>query len=154
MVATLQIKRKTKKKLPKSIKGPQRVKIGFPSGKTSGENLNKAVWNEFGTRGGASGGGWGGPVPERPFMRNTVHNNKNKYTTILRAEARAILLGDTSLAMTMRKLGQLGVQDIRAEIDSLTDPPNAEVTIERKGSSKPLIASGRMRRAVTYKVEG
>lgn len=153
MVATLKLTRKTKKKLPKSIKGPRRVKVGFPAGKTSGENLQKAVWNEFGTRGGASGGGWGGPIPERPFMRNMVRNNKGKYITILKGEARAILLGEANLNMTMRKLGTLGQQDVRAEIDALMDPPNSPVTIARKGSSKPLIDKGRMRRAVTYKVE-
>lgn len=153
MVATLTVKRKTLHKLPKGIKGPKRVKVGFPAGKTSGENLNKAVWNEFGTRGGASGGGWGGPIPERPFMRNMARNNKGKYIRILKAEAREILLGKANLGMTMRKLGQLGVQDVRAEIDALMSPPNSPVTIERKGSSKPLIDTGRMRRAVTYKVD-
>lgn len=153
MVATLQISRKTKKKLPASIKGPRRVKVGFPAGKTSGENLDKAVWNEFGTRGGASGGGWGGPIPERPFMRNFARNNKSKYLRILKGEASAILLGTTSLSATMRKLGMLGQQDIRAEIDALMSPELSPVTIARKGSSKPLIDTGRMRRAVTYKVD-
>ena len=153
MVATLQVKRKTIRKLPKAIKGPRRVKVGFPAGKTSGENLNKAVWNEFGTRGGASGGGWGGPIPERPFMRNMARNNKAKYAKILKGEAREILLGTTSLGKVMRQLGIVGQQDVRAEIDALMSPANSPVTIARKGSSKPLIDTGRMRRAVTYKVE-
>lgn len=154
MVVTMKVQRKTHKKLPTSIKGPSSVKIGFPAGKVGGEDLNKAVWNEFGTRGGASGGGWGGPIPERPFMRNSVRNNRNKYQTILRAEAKHILLGDTSLSSTLRKLGQVGMQDIRAEISALMSPPNSPVTIARKGSSKPLIDTGKMRQAVTYKVEG
>jgi hypothetical protein len=151
MVVTARVVRKKHKDLPKSIKGPRRVKIGFPAGTG---NIDKAVWQEFGTRGGASGGGWGGPIPERPFMRNSVRKNQGKYQTALKTSAAKILRGDTALGVVMSKLGILGQGDIQAEITALNSPPNSPVTIALKGSSKPLIDTGAMRGSVTYKVEG
>jgi hypothetical protein len=54
---------------------------------------------------------------------------------------------------TLSKLGIMAQGDIQGEITSLSTPPNAPSTIRRKGSSNPLIDSGEMRGAVTYKVD-
>lgn len=129
------------------------VKVGFPSGSASADNISKAVWNEFGTRGGRSGGGWGGPIPERPFMRNTMRSNKGKYRSALKAAAKSVLDGTASVDGVLTKLGIMGQGDVQAEITALTSPPNSPVTIALKGSSKPLIDTGEMRGSVTYKVE-
>lgn len=153
MVATLQVVRKRKVKLPSKLDPrPNTVKVGFPAGKASQSNVMKAIWNEFGTRGGASGGGWGGPIPERPFIRNSLRNNKSKYRAALVKSAKSILLGQTSVPAVLTKLGILAQGDIQQEITSLSSPPNSPVTIALKGSSKPLIDTGAMRQAVTWKV--
>lgn len=96
-MVSVRIVRKRHKKLPTTIAGPRRVKVGFPAGKASGGNIDKAVWNEFGTRGGASGGGWGGPIPERPFMRNAMRDNRGKYRDAMATSGAKILRGDTTL---------------------------------------------------------
>lgn len=154
MVARLTVKRTRHRIIkPGQLAGPSRVKVGFPAGKASGGDIEKAVWNEFGTRGGASGGGWGGPIPERPFMRNAMRNNKSKYRNALRVSAKKILLGETSLSTVLNKLGILAQGDIQSEITSLNSPPNSATTIAMKGSSKPLINTGAMRAAVTWVVE-
>jgi len=140
--------------LGRALKGPKQVKVGFPAGEADSDNINKAVWNEFGTRGGASGGGWGGPIPERPFMRNALRQNRSKYREGLRTSASKLLTGRTDLRTVLSKLGILAQGDMQAEITSLSSPPNSPVTIALKGSSKPLIDSGEMRGAVTYKVDG
>jgi hypothetical protein len=139
--------------LAKSLRGPKQVKVGFPAGEADQDNINKAVWNEFGTRGGASGGGWGGPVSERPFMRNSLRENRGKYRDALRTSAAKILTGKTSMSIVLSKLGILAQGDVQAEITSLSSPINSDATIALKGSSKPLIDSGEMRGAVTYKVD-
>ena len=138
-------------KPPKQGRGT--VKVGFPSGKADKLTISKAVWNEFGTRGGASGGGWGGPIPERPFMRNAMRGNQGKYRANLARAAKSILDGTSTLAIVLEKLGIQAQGDVQAEITSLMSPPNSEVTIEMKGSSKPLIDTGEMRGAVTYEVK-
>lgn len=139
--------------LGKSLKGPKQVKVGFPAGEADLDNISKAVWNEFGTRGGASGGGWGGPIPERPFMRNAMRDNRGKYREALKASAAKILTGKAQLRSVLSKLGILVQGDVQGEITSLMSPPNSPVTVALKGSSKPLIDSGEMRGAVTYKVD-
>jgi hypothetical protein len=147
------VERKRHKVLPKSISGPSKVKVGFPKSKASASNIEKAVWNEFGTRGGASGGGWGGPVPERPFMQNAMADNKGKYKDGMATAARKILTGDASMSGTLSKLGIMAQGDIQSEITSLSSPPNSPVTIAIKGSSNPLIDTGEMRGAVTWQVD-
>lgn len=147
------IMRKRHKVLPKSIAGPSKVKVGFPKSKASTSNIEKAVWNEFGTRGGASGGGWGGPVPERPFMQNAMADNRGKYRDGMATAARKILIGDASMGSTLSKLGIMAQGDIQGEITSLSSPPNSPVTIALKGSSNPLIDTGAMRQAVTWQID-
>ena len=150
---TVGVKRKRIAKLPDAsgIKG--QVKVGLVKGKADTDNINKAVWNEFGTAGGASGGGRGGPIPERPFMRNAMKSNANKYGNALARSAAGILRGDVSAYSALDKLGQVAQQDIRNEITSLKSPPNSPVTIARKGSSNPLIDTGEMRNSVSYEVK-
>lgn len=135
------------------LRGPSKVKVGFPNSAASASNIEKAIWNEFGTRGGASGGGWGGPIPERPFMRNAIRDNTNSYRNALRVSAPKLLRGETALRTVLSKLGIKAQGDIQAEITALTAPANSAVTIERKGSSKPLIDTGALRAAVTWKVD-
>lgn len=152
MAATCEVKRIVHKRLPTAIRGPRQVKVGFPAGESAAGAIQKAVWNEFGTRGGASGGGWGGPILERPFMRNAIRNNEGKYKAALRTSAEKILLGTTSLSIVMHKLGNLAQDDIIAEIDSGVPPKNADATVALKGSSHTLIDTGNMKQSVRYKV--
>ncbi|CAN7389681.1 hypothetical protein [Neorhizobium sp. LjRoot104] len=141
------------KKVAAGLKGPSKVKVGFPAGEADADNIQKAVWNEFGTRGGASGGGWGGPIPERPFMRNAIRDNQASYRDGMKNSAAKLLRGETGLRTVLSKLGIKAQGDIQAEITSLSNPPNSPVTIALKGSSNPLIDSGEMRGAVTWKVD-
>lgn len=133
--------------------GPKRVKVGFPAGKVGGAEMQKAIWNEFGTRGGASGGGWGGPVPERPFFRNSMGENAGKYRSYLMSEGAKILVGKGTLPIALNRLGLVAQGDIQESITALSSPPNSPVTIALKGSSNPLIDTGAMRQAVTYEVD-
>lgn len=160
MGVTLKVKRKTHKKLnTAALDGPSTVKVGFPKSKSAQSNIMKAIYNEFGTRGSGKGfgtprgGGFGGPIPERPFLRNAMRNNRSKYQLALRTSAGKLLLGETSLKTVLTKLGALAQGDIQEEIDNLKSPPNSPVTIAIKGSSNPLIDTGAMRRAVTWIIE-
>lgn len=148
MGVTARVNRKTHLKLPKNISGPTQVKVGLISGMADQGNINKAVWNEFGTK----GGGWGGPIPERPFLRNAMRDNADKYLAAMRTSAEKLVKGQTDLGTVMTKLGLIASDDIKKEITSLKSPPNSPVTIARKGSDNPLIDTGEMRNAVSYKV--
>lgn len=144
------IRKKSKNydKLGKGLGGDPKVAVGFPRSKADGADIMKAIYNEFGTR----GGGWGGPTPERPFMRNAMRNNKAKYQAAMRKSAAKILQGETSLSTVLNKLGALAQGDIQSEITTLKTPANSPVTIARKGSSNPLIDTGSMRQSVTWEI--
>ncbi|MND42828.1 hypothetical protein D3C87_1040130 [compost metagenome] len=133
------------------LSGPNLVKVGFPAGESDSDNIQKAIWNEFGTSRG---------IPERPFMRNTMRKKRTEYRAAMKAAAVIIIeqaaLGESVAKEKRKALKKLGIKaqgDIQAEITSLRTPPNAPSTIRQKGSSNPLINSGEMRAAVTFKVE-
>lgn len=142
------------------LPGPNQVKVGFPAGEADNDVIQRAIWQEFGTQGGASGGGWGGPVPERPFMRNALRDGQGSNKAMMKTEARRIIVKamkgqDVAVAkrLALRRLGVKVQGDIQASIISLQSPPNSPTTIALKGSSNPLIDSGEMLGAVTFKVE-
>lgn len=92
-------------------------------------------------------------IPERAFLRNGYDENKD--AVIDKAEA---LLGDVlSGTMSTNQLFELvglllksKIQDYARDLDS---PANHPFTVERKGSSNPLVQSGDMIGAIDYRVE-
>lgn len=154
--ATCKIIHKKRARKIGSLSGPNKVKVGFPAGKASGGVIERAIYNEFGTK----GGGWGGPIPERSFMRNAMRQGKGELTANMAAAARTILrnvaLGKNAAQEKRAALSKLGIKAqgmIQQEIASLSSPLNSPVTIALKGSSKPLVDSGEMAGAVTWKID-
>lgn len=86
-------------------------------------------------------------------MRNAIRDNQASYRDGMKTSAAKLLRGETGLRTVLSKLGIKAQGDIQAEITSLSNPPNSPVTIALKGSSNPLIDSGEMRGAVTWKVD-
>lgn len=119
------------------------VKVGFPAGKTDGDIMDIAIWNHFGTRN----------IPERPFLANAIRDNRTEYRNGMRKGAERIVNGENTAKGIMTLLGIKAQGDIQEEITALQDPPNAPGTIRQKGSSNPLIDTGRMRSSVNYEVE-
>ena len=113
---------------------------------------NVAVWNEFGTTGGASGGGWGGPIPQRPFFRQALNGAKKELHPILRQH-----IDPKTMVVTRRVGGLLGSAlqgRVQKSITAMNTPSNADATITLKGSSNPLLDTGFLRQAVTYRIDG
>lgn len=156
MIATVRMVRRGDAKaaisrVKAALAGPSTVKVGFPSG-VGGDLVMRAVWNEFGTAGGASGGGWGGPVPERPFMRNAMKDGRTTFGRITKADGRKILRGEMVMTTSLSRLGLSGQRAIQESIGANTPPPLSLVTIEMKGSTATLIDTGEMRQRVTWKI--
>lgn len=105
-----------------------------------------ATWNHFGTS----------HIPARPFLSETTARNRDALNAMLLASAKGIAYGKLSWEQAMAFLGQhytdLAKQLI-ADAPPGTFAPNAPSTIERKGSSRPLIDTGQLRGAITYRVQ-
>ena len=100
-----------------------------------------AAWNEFGTK----------RIPERPFMRQGVKKAYAHMHGILVAEVDPLHMTlDDRLA---DKVGAYIAGQIQKRIVDLRIPANAPLTVKMKGSSNPLVDTGKMRQSVTWKVE-
>lgn len=87
-------------------------------------------------------------IPQREFMLPASIKSSNK---IINTTVNNIANGmDESQALS--KAGELFVGFIQKEITNLKEPPNSPYTIEKKGSSNPLIDTGLMRSKVEWKL--
>lgn len=103
-----------------------------------------ATANEFGTD----------RIPERSFIRSTVESRKADIDQLLAAVGERVAGLKLTPERGMEIVGQRVRDMIRKRIVDLDTPPNAPITIERKGSSNPLIDTGQLRQAISYEVVG
>ena len=92
-------------------------------------------------------------IPERAFLRNGYDENKDEVIDKAEAVLKDVLNGTMSETQLFEIVGLLlksKIQDYARDLDS---PPNHPYTVERKGSSNPLVDSGSMIGAIDYKVE-
>lgn len=96
-------------------------------------------------------------IPERSFIRGPFDAHREDYTSALGKLLGKALEGEKDFAKALGIVGQMMARDMRAAITRSSGgyapfPPNSPATIEKKGSSRPLIDSGQLRRAVTSTV--
>lgn len=98
--------------------------------------------NEYGTQ--------DGHIPARPFVRPAVRAPELKVfvARMMKSFASGQLSEEAALGMVGEKLRSLIVKNIGSNIS----PPNAPSTIARKGSSRTLIDTGRMRQSISYEI--
>lgn len=91
-------------------------------------------------------------IPERSFMRSTFDEKEKEWTAFLEERLDRVFDFRMTVEEMYEQLGAKAASDIQEKIRTLSDPPNAESTVKKKGSSNPLIDSGSMRQRVTWKV--
>jgi|LSQX01.3.fsa_nt_gb hypothetical protein len=91
-------------------------------------------------------------IPERSFIRSGFDEQKVRY------EKQAAKLLDKVLHLAIpvdtffSVLGEYIAGQLQTYLTDISTPPNHPFTIARKGSSNPLIDTGRLRQAITHKV--
>lgn len=112
------------------------------------DNAHKAYVAEFGDPTNKVG-----PVPPRPFMRNTLDNVDSKSQTLRNAILRTIL--DVDIAQAIYVVGELFVQFFREMIDSAFSwaQPLSPYTVKKKGHNKILKDTGEMYDKIEAKIE-
>lgn len=136
------------KKLQKILKelADKEVRVGFQQGKATEEDgtdvCDIAAWNELGTVN----------MPSRPFLRMSVDDNSDKINSFMSAQKRSIIKGEPANRI-LKKIGIFQKDLIQEKITEGSFAPNAPSTIKAKGSSKPLIDTGRMRQSVNFEIK-
>lgn len=131
----------------KSIGRPSLIKVGLLA--NLGEHPNSNEWrsiidvgaiNEFGL----------GDAPERPFLRTTIAENREKYLSLQKRLLKLILNGKLSAERASGILGAQVEADVKATIDAWDSPANSPETEARKGFNNPLIETGIMKQSVAW----
>lgn len=136
------------KKLQEMLKvlAEKEVRVGFQAGKATEEDgtdiCDIAAWNELGTV----------HIPARPFLRQSVDDNVSKINSFLQSKKKDLVRG-VSAEQVLKEIGIFQKDLIQEKITEGNFTLNAESTVKKKGSSKPLIDTGRMRQSVNYEIK-
>lgn len=87
-------------------------------------------------------------IPARPWLIPGVQSATQDIIDVI-ADG---LEGGLTPDQTLNQIGAVAAGATQQYITDLQTPPNAPSTIEKKGSSNPLIDTGSMRSSVTWKV--
>jgi hypothetical protein len=91
-------------------------------------------------------------IPPRPFIRGYVDANREKINTYTEWLVRQVSEGKITAVEAAEKLGENTRDGIKHFIKDGDFEPNAESTVERKKTNRPLTDTGRMRDSVDYEV--
>lgn len=142
--------------------GKHEVRVGFvganatapadPEGDPEMTLARLAAILEFGTD---EPPGEPGHIPERAFMRSTVTARRQQLAKLQKKLLAQILEKKITVVKALQIIGAQYTAWIKATVmqDEGVPPPNAESTIEAKGSSRPLVDRGTLiSHGVTYRV--
>jgi len=102
-----------------------------------------AAANEYGTD----------DIPARPWLRTACDANTEAWQDKAAKQLkRALAPGGPRAEKVLVPVGNQMRNDLVKSIKDGDWEPNAPSTVERKGSSKPLVDTGAMQRAITHKV--
>lgn len=130
------------------------VLVGIPADKTQrkGDAINNASLLFIHTN--------GSPlqhIPARPVLEPSIVANQALISQHLGAAAQAVLDRRPDRAdQELRRTGTIAANGAKRWFTDARNAwaPNAPSTINRKGSDKPLIDTGALRRAITYVIGG
>ena len=86
-------------------------------------------------------------IPARPWLDTGVEKAVPEINRIIE---KAYESGEFDQDRALELIGISAVNNVQENITDIRTPPNAPSTIDKKGSSNPLIDTGQMRQSVTY----
>jgi len=92
-------------------------------------------------------------IPERSWLRSGYDENIDKIADKLEDMVPDVIEGDVNPKIFMDMIGMEFAGLIQKKMRNLRSPANSSMTIERKGSTNPLIDTGRLVGAVRHEVE-
>lgn len=91
-------------------------------------------------------------IPERSFMRAGFDENESKISNMIETQIGKVMSMEITAKTAMGRVGEYTKGLIQRKITDIRQPPNKPVTIALKGSSNPLIDTGRMRMSITWRI--
>lgn len=92
-------------------------------------------------------------IPERSFLRSGYDENIDKIAGKVEEMLPAVLENDVNPKVFMDAIGLEFAGLIQKKLRDLKSPANSDMTVERKGSSNPLIDTGRLVGAIEHEVK-
>lgn len=129
--------------------GKPKVYIGVPASKNGMHTggINMATLLALHVYGAPTRG-----IPQRDPLRPPLINNAHRYTDLMAQGIKNALANGTDPNIVYEKIGIVASNDVKDYFVSGSFKPLDQKTIDRKGSSKPLIDTGELRSSVTYDV--
>lgn len=125
------------------------VRVGIQGKEASAEHVGGggsmvaiATYQEFGTA----------TIPERSFIRATVDENAEEIGRLQKRLVELIAKGKITRPKALELLGQKIVALVQKRIRDRIPPPLTPETVQRKGSSVPLIDKGQLVQSITFRV--
>lgn len=129
----------------------EQVKVGVPASKNpihSG-TINMATLAAVHEFGAPSQG-----IPERSFLRSAIIEGQDKLSDEVANGLRAYMRQGKAVDLVfLNNIGMFASNLVKLKIVNGPFKPLADITVKRKGSSKPLIDTGALRQAITWVVE-
>lgn len=91
-------------------------------------------------------------IPERSFIRSGFDAQKDDYEERAARMLDSVLRLDLPVRTFFETLGEYISGRLQEYLTSVDSPPNHPFTVAQKGSSNPLINTGRLRQAITHRV--
>lgn len=95
-----------------------------------------------------------GHIPERSFIRSTCDRKRKDHIRLLRQLQDKVILGRLSKKQALIQFGEVVKSDMVQGINNGIEPALKPKTIKRKGSSKPLIDTGRLKGSIAHEIRG
>ncbi len=102
-----------------------------------------ATFHEFGTS----------TIPARSFIRGWFDESVEKNRALILSQLRLVAEGKLGLEQALERVALKCEADVKRRIRNRIPPPLAPATVQRKGSSVPLIDTGQLRASVRGKAE-
>jgi len=92
-------------------------------------------------------------IPERSWLRTGFDENVDKIAEKIEKLLPDVIEGNINPKLFMDAIGMEFAGLIQKKMRDLKNPPNSQMTIERKGSDNPLIDTGRLVGSIRHTVE-
>lgn len=130
--------------------GKPKVYIGVPASKNGihkDSKINMATLLAIHVLGAPSRG-----IPQRDPLRPPLIANAQRYTDLMAQGIKNALANGTDPNVVYEKIGIVASNDVKDYFVSGSFKPLDQKTIDRKGSSKPLLDTGELRSSISYEI--